>query len=343
MTRWLIIPFILVFASACSDKSDVESRDLHINSTFPVESAVDTSNYLWNPRRFELVDSLIVVTDGRRNLVLVYGLDGTFRRTIGKYGQGPGEFINPGTIRRDPVTHGVWIASNSRLTLLDQNLTYVSSFLPPVTVGGFDVLADGNLVISTIPTSERGSLLEVSRSGEVLWDTSPALSVGKLSPFAGYYCVSDVVTVGSVIWQVYTFFNVIREYTSEGELVREFSVEHELARRRNAENLDKLERDRAGTRFTGPSSVFMAARASGGLVWLVGTFLPSESDQYPPIHYMAIEPTGRVAELYALQDEEIRATSDVMAFDWLGHRRLLVLAARPPSFLWCTVSRVTSR
>ena len=343
MTRWLIIPFILVFASACSDKSDVESRDLQIDSTFPVESAVDTSNYLWTPRRFELVDSLIVVSDVLRNTLVVYGLDGKFWGTVGKSGQGPGEFINPGAIRRDPMTRGIWVASNSRFTLLDRDLRYVSSFRSPAIVNGFDLLPDGNLVISTIPTSDRGSLLKVSRSGEVLWDTSPALSVGEFSPLAGYYCVADVATIGSAIWQVYTFFNVIREYTFDGEFIREFSVEHEFARRRNEENLDKLERDRAGTRFRGPSSIFMAARASGGLVWLVGTFLPSESDQYAPTHYMAIEPTGRVAELYALQNEEIRQTSDVMAFGRVDHRRLLILAARPPRFLWCQRDQLSPR
>ena len=339
----LLLGVALYSTSCSSNHPSLKSQDLQIQSTFPAETAVDTTNYLWTPRRFELVDSLVVVTDSRRNLALVYGLDGTFRGTVGEYGQGPGEFINPGPIRSDPLTKGVWIASNSRFTLLDSDLKYVSSFQPPAVVHGFDVLADGNLVISTNPTSERGSLLKVSRSGDVLWDTSPALSVGNFTPLAGFFCISDVVTVGSEIWQVYTFFNVIREYTFDGEFVREFSVEHELARRRNAENLHKLEKGKAEGRFVGPTSVFMAARASGGLVWLVGTFPPSDSDQYSPIHYMALDETGRVTELYALQNEEIRHTSDVMVFGRINHRRLLILAARPPRFLWCELDQSATR
>jgi len=335
---------VVLFSTSCSNThASLKSQDLQIQSTFPAESAADTSNYLWNPRRFELVDSLVVVTDGNRNFVSVYGLDGTFRGTVGEYGQGPGEFINPGPIRSDPLTKGVWIASNSRFTLLDADLKYVSSFQPPAGVHGFDVLPDGSLAISITPSNTRGSLLKLSRSGEVLWDASPALSVGDFSPLAGFYCMSDVVTVGSEIWQVYTFFNVIRAYTSEGQLVREFSVQHQLATRRHERNLDQLERRRTGDRSAGPSSVFMAARFSGGSIWLVGTFPAPESDRYPPIHYLSLDSTGRATELYALQNEEIRQTSDVMAFGRVDHRRLLILAARPPRLLWCQIDRLTTR
>ena len=87
----------------------------------------------------------------RRDVILVYGEDGRLLRTVGRLGQGPGEFAPPGI-------SSLAIGRNDTLFVLDRG-RYLSVFSPALTfvrrermpgaVSGAVILADGQVVLNT--------------------------------------------------------------------------------------------------------------------------------------------------------------------------------------------------
>lgn len=94
--------------------------DAHLLVRVPAQADVDTV-VLENPvgaTRF--ADGTIAVADGMAPAVLLFDADGTFKGSVGRAGQGPGEFATPGWMGRCSEDHAlVWDFSLLRFTTVD--------------------------------------------------------------------------------------------------------------------------------------------------------------------------------------------------------------------------------
>jgi len=102
-------------------------------------------------------DSAVFVLDALGDAVFHLDLDGTLAATIGRSGEGPGEFSSPITIEVDGDGN-VWVADPqlSRLSKFRLDGTLIAAVPAPHPVVNFMPLRDGSVLI---PTLDRGSLV----------------------------------------------------------------------------------------------------------------------------------------------------------------------------------------
>jgi hypothetical protein len=126
---------------------------------------------------FRMHDGRIVVASAGTGDLRVYAPDGQHLLTIGKAGDGPGEFRRlfwAGRLRGDSI--GAWDAALARLSVFDPSGRFVRSMTPSSALGVFPqlhaALADGSVVLSTGMNPARPMTPGVRR------DTATLLVVG---------------------------------------------------------------------------------------------------------------------------------------------------------------------
>jgi len=101
-----------------------------------------------------LADGRIVVANAGTNELRYFGPDGTFERTTGSEGSGPGEFQQLAILRRTPGDSVVtYDFSNRRVSLFDPDGDFTRSFTVDATQGFAvfrDRLSDGTFVVSAM-------------------------------------------------------------------------------------------------------------------------------------------------------------------------------------------------
>ena len=137
----------------------------------------DDDNYI-----FGVVSSIqaddegnIYVCDIKLARVQKYDKNGRFLMTIGKKGQGPGEYENPFEAFLLPKTSSLYIRSNMRVLEYDQNGAYRTQTILrhfPYKTG-----VDGDGSIWAVPnkiteTKETRSVEKIGRNGEKLWSSA---------------------------------------------------------------------------------------------------------------------------------------------------------------------------
>ena len=105
-----------------------------------------------NPRGIAIdAQGRIYVADAGAEHLKVFGPDGKFVRTIGRKGQGPGEFQGPEFVEIGSSRIFVWEAMNRRISIFDAEGKFLAS--APFSPGSFgvfirmSVLPDGRLIV----------------------------------------------------------------------------------------------------------------------------------------------------------------------------------------------------
>ncbi len=119
-----------------------------------------------------LPDGRLLVSDQGLRRVHVLGADGRHLGFIGDEGQGPGEFINPGPIAVLDSAVIVFDQRQGRASVLDPELGFRSSFIPPSVFMKALVAGPGSTVLMTVP-GESTQVVRLRLSGEVLGYLAP--------------------------------------------------------------------------------------------------------------------------------------------------------------------------
>lgn len=136
MRRWSLLVGFLSMSGCTNSESRVQATPVSAISTIvEVEIGVDSTDRMYQVRgAFFLFDTVFVAVNGQTQ-VRVYGADGMLLRTIGRLGDGPGEFRSVTWMQR----------ADSSFHVYDQASRRVSEF-------GFD----GSLIHSTLIQSRDG-------------------------------------------------------------------------------------------------------------------------------------------------------------------------------------------
>jgi len=115
------------------------------------DKAFPSDIYFQNPRGIAIdAAGRVYVADSDANHLKVFGRDGKFLRTIGRKGQGPGEFQGPEFVEIGGGRIYVWETMSRRISILDAEGKFIA--LTPFYPGAFGVLIrmralpDGRLV-----------------------------------------------------------------------------------------------------------------------------------------------------------------------------------------------------
>lgn len=145
-------------------------------------------------------ESNIYVLDSGNYRVQVFEADGTYRRTVGKEGQGPGEFTDPFGIFLDE-TNNLYVSDGRKVHRFDPSGDYETSTPVDDAFRELCVDSEGNLLVTASPEDASGRkqvLRKITPSGE------------SLRTFAEY---SDTETVRKKIEGQTWSFRVSHDYT----------------------------------------------------------------------------------------------------------------------------------
>jgi DNA-binding beta-propeller fold protein YncE len=96
----------------------------------------------------------VYVSDFEANHIKVFGPDGTFRTTIGRQGQGPGDLSGPSNIEISGERIVVWEAMNRRFSILDMKGGLIKT-AKPIHGGWGDLMA-----IRALPDGRLAAFIE---------------------------------------------------------------------------------------------------------------------------------------------------------------------------------------
>ena len=333
---------IVTLNSCGKDTAAFPTLPLTIHAIFPDTSSTDEFDYLARPLSMIQIGNDLLISDQGRNEIVRYCLDGDYLGTIGRTGNGPGEFRSIGHLRVDHRGTGFWVRGfgGNRLIHFDMHGDYKRSFTPPFSFTSFDVLDDGSLVITCGPNAEHGSLVRLSGAGEVIWEASPTLEIAGTSGFIPFTNTTEVAVLDGVIHQFYTHFNIIRTFTVDGVLINEFSLNDDFLAAMHDQSVDGHLELAGGNLHSGPMTMYLNVREAQGSIWLctqVHAVLPEEI-KYRRYFY-EINTSGSIENRYYLETEIFTGMfSDFMPVNRGGMRYLVVLSAfgdRSPCLIWC--------
>jgi hypothetical protein len=132
---------------------------------------------------FGLGDSIYVADAGQQR-VLVFDGRGTFARSIGRAGQGPGEFLDPSSIALIADTLFVYDGRQGRVSVLSTTGTYYRAF-PPPSAWATRVRASGRNTLLFTVAADSFIVHEMSTAGRAIQTYVPRPTVeARLPPEA---------------------------------------------------------------------------------------------------------------------------------------------------------------
>ena len=111
----------------------------------------------------------IFVADDALHHVKVFSADGRYEGTIGRQGEGPGEFNSPWNVSVDRTDSlFVWDVGRSRITIFTAELAYARSFVVPPQWVINDIVFDasGNLVLAAYTRGQERGIVVLDRNGK---------------------------------------------------------------------------------------------------------------------------------------------------------------------------------
>lgn len=144
-----LVAFFVLHATGCAPKSEPGSgwSGWEVEVLVPIASEVfireqDVPEGAWWPTFATFSNGEVYVSDERSGRVFVFGENGRYLRSIGRgKGQGPGEFISPGTIRVGS-DGSVWVLDRAQGRLVRFSPDGDHRLFVPTAADGFVVLSN---------------------------------------------------------------------------------------------------------------------------------------------------------------------------------------------------------
>ena len=138
-----------------------------------------------------------VAWDGRGRLLVaddfgphlkVFESDGSYVQTVGREGEGPGEFSAPSKIVVDASDSVyVWDSGQSRIHVFSPDLAFVrrSGVTPPWVVNSMTALEPGRIVVTAMTEGEQRPIKVLDKEGAVLHTAGPQIDSSDLPMYVG--------------------------------------------------------------------------------------------------------------------------------------------------------------
>jgi hypothetical protein len=183
----------------------------------------------------------IYITDDRAHKIFVFDSSGKYVKTIGRHGQGPGEFDTPGQtyIGSDDKLYVNEVMS-LRFQVCDLNGVQERSWHQYHVLNSFVVNAAGEIFgapISMGPDREPWRMVRVyDREGKLLRKFGEPITTWK--PMHTYNEGTIDFSPSGDLFFAYCFLPIVRKYDSKGTLLAEYNLSADSLLLKNAENFN---------------------------------------------------------------------------------------------------------
>ncbi len=130
----------------------------------------------------------LLVTDNYMHHFKVFEADGSYVRTVGREGEGPGEFSAPSRIVVDASDSVyVWDSGQSRIHVFSPDLAFVrrSVVTPPWVVNSMTALEPDRIVVTAMTAGEQRPIKVLDKKGAVLRTAGPQIDPSNLPMYVG--------------------------------------------------------------------------------------------------------------------------------------------------------------
>lgn len=113
----------------------------------------------------------IFILDGGNHRIQKFDKNGKYLQTIGREGQGPGEFEDPAGMALDSAEDNIYIYDRYKLHIFDRNGKFKQVVKLPKFTYQFGITKDGNIIMNISSSSRRGNtddIALVSPEGEII-------------------------------------------------------------------------------------------------------------------------------------------------------------------------------
>jgi hypothetical protein len=134
----------------------------------------------------------IYVLDSGNHRVQKFDKDGNYLQTIGRKGQGPGEFMRPINILLD-AQGNIYVLELRKLNLFDSKGNFIKSFVLPTFIMGFAAGPEGNIIghgfIST-PKAQNFGVMLINPEGKITKTIAEYLGISMVSRKDAMFSIS---------------------------------------------------------------------------------------------------------------------------------------------------------
>jgi hypothetical protein len=277
-------------------------RKLEVIGVFPSNDDEATGHYLQHPVSLSLRDEATVfVADNFLHQVLNLDANGRYLETIGKRGEGPGEFNFPNRICTWEEYLFVLEGLKPRIQVFGHDNRFVRSFFIFDNINSFLVRDESIYANCVYPENEKELITVLNANGRVL------KSFGLRIDREGHRSNDSRVFLSQTKTEIIALFEhyaLIRRYTPEGKLIKEMTIESPIFR-----ELEKYNYKRA---YTNPSpQVVRLPRITAG-VKAIGNKIYVLS-HLPRLEIIELDLEGRILRTY--YSESLRDVVNLTGFD----------------------------
>lgn len=214
-------------------------------------------------------DGAFYVADRFAKTVHVIGRDGRFRPSIGRSGQGPGEFANPGFLAFDGDSV-LYVVDSSEVETFDLRTRAHLGSYPVRTRPGLIAASSGRLFAGYADSAQGGTIARITRDGSGPRVTGPFPFTEFMTTPGLFSMINSVALAmrGDTSATAYTVTNHVYLSDAGGRVLDSIWVP---ARRRNGARPDLLRRlaDNPGDQELGMAAIY-GASAPMDLHWMPG-------------------------------------------------------------------------
>jgi len=199
--------------------------ELYLGDAVPLKQVGELPDPAWEQQgiflhlplglRIDQEALVLYIADNGSADIKIIGLSDESISTLGRRGQGPGEFSYPSRIGLLP-DGGFWVRDMMRLQKFDSDQQLVSTIQPPFIMHSFAAMPDGGFIIARSTLNEGGTLLaRFDSEGNQLFDFGhiDPLIPGKPDPqqaaALGEVCITEhdnrIVTVSGIVGTISSY------------------------------------------------------------------------------------------------------------------------------------------
>jgi len=266
-------------------------------------------------------DSLgnIYVSDKTKCSINKFNTNGEFLQQIGEKGRKKGYFLSPLNILASEVLVVQDVGKKS-LEYMDLHGNYIKS----QKISGFtDIVSDGNnrLYVAPHVQDKKSSLIKVySSDGKMLDSFGQPLSFHHSMQTLN----SRTLALNSKgeLYVAFTYFPLVRKYSSDGELLAEFRIENLITEAKENFNLKRI-----GEGIANPIRRFGYMEVTVDIeIFKDKIYLMSD---YPRLEILVMDETGKVTSTYWKDYQEIYEACDFLVQEIGGKVKFYVLFSSP--------------
>jgi len=190
-----------------------------------LETDIYTATDLQSPHKCTLLGDSLLVIDPRTNKVVIFDArTGAELGAFGRAGRGPGEFEFPIDIQADELSGSIWVLDQTRVIKFDRHGNYLQSFAQSANSWNLGLLSENELALTATANERREEISIVGADGIRLRDFGdgyPFLTTGESQ---ARYGQSYVLYAFDRLWRIGWMFNLLQEYSLDGDLIQESHI-----------------------------------------------------------------------------------------------------------------------